>query len=90
MTDEHALQDQIVEELTLLLLYLTSWRERFHGELGAPRAWKGFRFEALDALEKGGYLTQTRRAKSVHLTDEGVERAQVLAAKYLGDAAALF
>jgi hypothetical protein len=84
------MEDQIIEELTLLLLYLTSWQEQFHGELGPPRSWKGYRFEALDALEEAGYLTQTRRAKSVHLTKEGVARAQALAAKYLGDAAELF
>jgi hypothetical protein len=74
--------NQQIEELTLLLLYLTSWEE----EIGGPpirRAWKGFRFEVLDALEEAGYLSQSKRAKSVGLTKAGLEQAQALRAKYL-------
>ncbi len=82
------MQNQIIEELTLLLLHLTSWEENISGEWTIRRAWKGFRFEALDALEEAGYLNQTRRAKSVTLTEAGVEQAQALAAKYLADTAA--
>jgi Mn-dependent DtxR family transcriptional regulator len=48
---------------------------------------KGFRFEALDALAEAGYLNQTKRTKSVMLTEAGIERARALAARYLGDAA---
>jgi Domain of unknown function (DUF6429) len=81
------MEDQIVEDLTLLLLYLTSWEEQVHEDLTIHRAWKGFRFEALDALEEAGYLGQTRRTKSVTLTEAGVERARVLAAQYLPDRA---
>ena len=78
---------QVVEDLTLLLLHLTSWEERVHEELIIHRAWKGFRFEALDALEEAGYLNPSRRTKSVTLTEAGIERAQALAARYLGEAA---
>lgn len=81
------MEDQIVEELTLLLLHLTSWEERIHTELTIHRAWKGFRFEALDALEEAGYLNQSRGAKSVTLTQAGIERARALTARYLGEAA---
>jgi DNA-binding PadR family transcriptional regulator len=81
------MEDQIVEDLTLLLLHLTSWEERIHKELTIHRAWKGFRFEALDALEEAGYLNQSRGAKSVTLTEAGIERARALAARYLGEAA---
>lgn len=75
--------DAIIEELTLLLLDLTSWRE---DGLGATvrRAWKGYPFETLDALEAKGFLTQGRRAKSVYLTDTGAMRAAELRRKYLG------
>lgn len=75
---------QIVEDLTLLLLYLTSWEEEVFDDFTIHRAWKGFRFEALDALEEAGYINQTRRAKSVTLTEAGCKRARALAAKYLG------
>jgi hypothetical protein len=81
------MEDQIVENLTLLLLHLTSWEEQVHKDLTIHRAWKGFRFEALDALEEAGYLNQSRGAKSVMLTEAGIEHAQALAARYLGDAA---
>ncbi len=83
--EEDTARDRIVEELTLLLLYLTSWQEAvIRGFEPARRAWKGFRFEALDALEEAGYLMQSHRAKSVTLTEEGVRQAQALQAKYLG------
>jgi len=76
---------QAVEELTLLLLYLTSWEEE--SPPGTPtgrRAWKGFLFEVLDTLEQKGCLRQTRRAQSVALTEEGAAQARALEAKYLG------
>jgi hypothetical protein len=81
------MEDQIIEDLTLLLLHLTSWEERVHEELIIHRAWKGFRFEALDALEDAGYLNQSRGAKSVTLTEAGIKHARALAARYLGEAA---
>ncbi len=76
-----------IEALTLLLLYLTSWEEKVFEDFTVRRAWKGFRFEALDALEEAGYINQTRRAKSVTLTQAGIEQARMLVAKYLPDAA---
>jgi len=82
-----ATEDPIIEDLTLLLLYLTSWEEPVYGALTVQRAWKGFRFEALDALEEAGYLNQTREAKSVTLTKSGIERARALASRYLGNMA---
>ncbi len=49
-----------IEELTLLLLYLGSWEEEpLPGLPTLRRAWKGFRFETLDALEGKGYIHQT-------------------------------
>ena len=82
--------DQIIEDLTLLLLHLTSWEERIHEDLTIHRAWKGFRFEALDALEEAGYLNQSRGAKSVTLTKAGIDRARELATRYLDEAAGGF
>jgi len=78
-------EDQIVEDLTLLLLYLTSWEEQVAAGLTIRRAWKGYRFETLDALEAAGLLNQSYRAKSVTLTAAGIERARVLAVQYLHD-----
>ena len=79
------MNDQTVKDLTLLLIYLTSWEKKAFDDFIIHRAWKGYLFEVLDALEETGYINQTRRAKSVTLTEAGCERARALAAKYLGD-----
>jgi hypothetical protein len=65
----------VIEELTLMLMYLTSWRER-NDEL--RRCWKGYDFTALDRLDQQGLITNSHRAKSVHLTREGEDRARHL------------
>ena len=77
-------RERIVEELALLLLYLTSWEEELTP--GAPivrRAWKNVRFDILDSLVEHGYLTTSHRAKSVGITKEGIRRAEELKKKYL-------
>jgi hypothetical protein len=82
--DSNAMETAI-EDLTLLLLYLTSWEEQVvPSRPPIHRAWKGFRFEVLDTLEEKGLLSQSRRAKSVVLTEEGVRKAGALQAEYLG------
>lgn len=82
---ENTEHEQAVEELTLLLLYLTSWEEeQIHGAPTAQRAWKNMRFEVLDSLVQQGYLETKHRAKSVHITEEGLKKAQELQKKYLG------
>ncbi len=61
---------QAVEELTLLLIYLTSWEEELAP--GLPklrRSWKTFRFEILDTLAEQGYLRTSYRAKSASAAD---------------------
>jgi len=42
------------------------------------RAWKGYDFDTLNALEEKGYISQSKTAKSVYLTEEGVEFAKEL------------
>ncbi len=54
---ENTEHEQAVEELTLLLLYLTSWEEELlRGAPTVRRAWKNMRFEVLDSLAQQGYL----------------------------------
>ena len=61
--------------LTLMLIYLTSWQE----EPGAVRrCWKGFRFEILDSLVEEGFISGSRGAKSLYLTEIGERRARAL------------
>ena len=63
--------DPRVKEVTLLLIYLTSWEEDSRKEVGATvdRAWKGYQFELLDELEDDNLIRQF--PKSVTLTKEG-------------------
>jgi len=75
--------EEAIQELTLLLLYLTSWEER--SPLGsANHSWKGYPFETLDELTDAGYIYGSRRAKSVYFTEEGAEKARELQKRYLG------
>jgi hypothetical protein len=63
--------EDAVDDTVLALLYLT-----LHG---GGRAWKGFDFEVMDRLHAKGYiLNPVGKAKSVTLTDEGLERSEAL------------
>jgi hypothetical protein len=74
---------EAIEDLTLLLIYLTSWREKVGEGILVSRAWKGYDFDVLNKLNEKGYITGSHRAKSVYLTDEGVEKAEKLGLLYL-------
>jgi hypothetical protein len=64
-----------VDEFTLALLYLTTFKEK-HGQL---RAWKGHDWDVLNRLYESGYIDDpVSKAKSVILTDEGAERSKRL------------
>jgi len=77
--------EQAVEELALLLLYLTSWEEELiRGAPTVRRAWKNMSFEVLDCLAEQGYLETKKRAKSIYITEQGLRKAQELQKKYLG------
>lgn len=69
-----------VEELTLLLAHLTSWEEGDEPHV-VRRAWKGYDFDVLCSLERGGYINGGRKAKSLTLTPEGITRAEELRAR---------
>jgi len=65
-----------IEYLTLLLIYLTSWDEnpeRKYGDKPILRA-RGYDFTALDSLREKGLIRFSEKAKSVYLTEKGVER----------------
>jgi DNA-binding PadR family transcriptional regulator len=64
-------------KLTLLLIYRTSWNEK---ELvnDIRRAWKGYDFDTLNKLEEDGFISQSKTAKSIYLTEKGVKEARIL------------
>ncbi|WP_223596194.1 DUF6429 family protein [Neobacillus bataviensis] len=74
------MKDQI-DELTLLLLYLTSFKEDIGlGEV--QRSWKGYPFESLNELSENDFIRDSKRSKSVYLTEKGIEIAKELMKKY--------
>jgi len=79
-----------VEELTLLLMYLSSWEEDGYvaDENDMPKAakiktcWKGYDFGIINKLTDENYLYYSK-GKSVSLTPEGEELAKKLISKYI-------
>jgi len=74
------MKDQI-DELTLLLLYLTSFKEDY-GLGVAQRSWKGYPFESLNELSENDFIRDSKRSKSIYLTEKGIEQAKELMKKY--------
>lgn len=79
---ENNLSKQI-EELTLLVLYLTSWEEKMEPLGEVRRSWKTHRFKVLDELGEKGLLSGSKGAKSVYFTERGEQLAEKLKDKYL-------
>jgi len=74
---------QTIKELILLLIYLTSWQEDV-GFKKVQRSWKGYPFEVIDELNEEEYIDGSKYAKSVYLTEEGLDKAKELMKKYIG------
>ncbi len=81
-----------IEELTLLLMYLTSWEEDgfiadendMPVEAKIKTSWKGYSFDVINKLMDEKYLYFSKyKNKTVSLTKEGEELAQKLVDKYL-------
>ncbi|PET43895.1 transposase [Bacillus sp. AFS001701] len=75
------MQEQI-DELTLMLLYLTAFEENTVLGETTLRSWKGYPFDTLNKLSNNNLLFFSNRAKSVYLTEEGIELANKLLQKY--------
>jgi thymidylate kinase len=72
------IDNEKVEEMTLALLYLTTFKDRT-----GLRAWKSHSWQVMDRLHESGYIYEpATKAKSVMLTDEGVERSKHLFEKH--------
>ncbi len=81
-----------IKELTLLLMYLTSWEKDGYvaDENDMPKkakiktCWKGYSFDILNKLTEEEYLYFSKyKNKSVSLTPKGEELACELMEKYL-------
>ncbi len=79
-----------IEELTLLLMYLTSWEEKGYvrdendevKETKIKTSWKGYSFDVINKLTDENYLYYSK-GKSVTITSEGEKLAKELMNKYL-------
>lgn len=81
VTFERVKPEQAVKELTLMLMYLTSFTEdmKLPEEQRNYRAWKGYDFKVLDELDEEGLIDKRSNAsKSVWLLDAGRDQAQEL------------
>ncbi len=82
--------EEKIEELTLLLMYLTSWEEKGfvrdeNGEVKDGKVktcWKGYVFDVINKLTDEDYLYHSK-GKTATLTPEGEEKAKELMDKYL-------
>ena len=82
-----------VKDLTLMLMYLTSWEENLVPELHEKpdrlgfrpqirRTWKGYDFGILNELTDEGLVNARNSSKSASFTDEGAAKALELLMQY--------
>ena len=82
-----------VKDLTLMLMYLTSWEENLVPELHEKpdrlgfrpqirRTWKGYDFGILNERTDEGLVNARNRSKSASFTDEGAAKALELLMQY--------
>lgn len=83
MPEKEKQLDPAVKDITLLLLWLTSFEDDRNPSKNIKRSWKGYDFGVLGKLADENLVTNSFKAKSVVLTDEGIKRAQELQEKYL-------
>ncbi len=69
-----------IDEATLALLYLVTWREKY-----GIRAWKSFEWETMDRLHERGWISDPKtNAKSVAMTEVGYRKAEELFQRLFG------
>jgi len=76
---------EAVEDLTMMLLYLTKFSEKDRFSEAENLSWKGYPFKILNKLGDEGLIEQGKhpsRSKSVWIRPEGVEYARKLLEKY--------
>ncbi|MCL2776269.1 MAG: DUF6429 family protein [Oscillospiraceae bacterium] len=73
--------NETIKDLTLMLLYLTSWNERdFENDI--RRSWKGYDFGILNELTDENLIDGSGSKKSAYLYKEGIEKAEKLLSEY--------
>ena len=75
-------QKEAVEELSLLLMYMTRFQDNNEFCRYMELAWKGYDFGALNELEEQDLIIQPRKSKYAYLTEKGKDYARELLHKY--------
>ena len=75
-------QKEAVEELSLLLMYLTRFQDNNEFCRYMELAWKGYDFGALNQLEEQELIIQPRKSKYAYLTEKGKDYARELLRQY--------
>lgn len=73
---------QAIEELSLMLMYLTRFQDDNEFCRYMETSWKGYDFDALNELEKKDLLYQPKKSKCVYLSEEGKVKVRELLAEY--------
>ena len=74
--------EQTTEDLTLMLLYLTSWEEKNFDNSKSIVNWKNHHFEVLDKLTEKDFTDGSHKSKVIYITEKGIEKAKKLLKKY--------
>ena len=75
-------ENQLMQDLALVLIYLSSWEEKNIADQIIHRCWKGYDFNILDQLKEKGLIEFSYTAKSLYISEEGLQKAQMLLAKF--------
>lgn len=75
-------REQAIEELSLMLMYLTRFQDHNEFCRYMETSWKGYDYEALNILEEKELLHQPKKSKCVYLTETGKEQAKKLLQEY--------
>lgn len=75
-------REQAIEELSLMLLYLTRFQENNEYCRFLEPSWKGYDFDTLNVLEQKELLHQPKKSKCVYLSEQGKEYARKLLSEY--------
>lgn len=79
---EKKTREEVIEELSLMLMYLTRFQDHNEFYRYMEAAWKGYDFSALNQLEEKEWIMQERKSKCAYLTERGKEHARELLQKY--------
>ena len=75
-------REDAIEELSLMLMYLTRFQDNYEFCRYMEVTWKGYDFETMNQLENKDLIIQPRKSKCAYLTEKGKERSRKLLQKY--------